>query len=494
MPSIESITTRSPEILPLHLSSKSDSGKISDDPRWQLALRVAASPRLGRSPLISEFLLYVCDRYIRGKASDITEQQIGVHVFGRREGYNSNDDNIVRNYARILRKRMEEYFFTEGKHEELRVEIPRGAYVPVFSSNSGAAALPNQDMPRLLERGQPQIFVTPSAPAIQTMTGSVDAASSVLEEDILDKKSLMMHFVSRPSPILFVLVVVYAIGITAMIGYLFSHRLPRALFGSASSVPRKAETNHALWSQLFQGGRDTFVVPADTGLVIMESLTHRPVSLADYVSGNYHTESSDAKNFDTRTIEELGSRRYTSIVDLKFVHDLSRLQEVVPERMLIRYARDLRMDDLRSSNVILLGSAETNPWVTLFQQQLNFRFSFNLKSPVSPIIINQHPLAGERTTYYTNDLKEPMRSTYGLIAYMPDLDGSGHVLMIQGVNMAGTQAAGTFLLDPSLMLPVLERAREPDGNIRPFEALIESSNIAANASIPHLISERLDPN
>ncbi len=113
---------------------RADSRRNLDDPRWDLVQRIVVSRSIGRSPLLSEFLLYICERHLRDRSSELTEQRIGVQVFGRSEGYNSNDDNIVRNYARTLRKRVEEYFATEGKHEDLRLEIPRGAYVPVFYS------------------------------------------------------------------------------------------------------------------------------------------------------------------------------------------------------------------------------------------------------------------------------------------------------------------------------------------------------------------------
>src|SRR5580698_9196782 len=134
MPLVEPTATKTSELFPGPRLSKSGGRAVVDDPRWLLAQRISISKSIGRSPLLSDFLLYVCDRHIRNRSSELTEQQIGVHVFGRREGYNSNDDNIVRNYARTLRKRIDEYFATKGKHEELIMEIPRGAYVPVFSS------------------------------------------------------------------------------------------------------------------------------------------------------------------------------------------------------------------------------------------------------------------------------------------------------------------------------------------------------------------------
>jgi hypothetical protein len=247
-----------------------------------------------------------------------------------------------------------------------------------------------------------------------------------------------------------------------------------------------------LWSQLFQKDRDTFIVPADSGLVILQGLTRQPVSLGEYASGSYRAGATSVKGLSAADVEELGTRRYTSIVDLDLVSHLSQLKQIVPERMLIRYARDLRMDDLRSGNAILLGSVDSNPWVELFEQQLNFRFSYSPKSDAAPIILNQHPLAGEQPVY-ANGHTGSWYNTYGTIAYLPNLDGTGHVLLMGGLNMAGTQAAGAFLLNPSMMQATLEHARTPNGTIRPFEILIETSTVAANASRAHVLSERIAP-
>src|SRR5277367_4435600 len=106
---------------------------LAEDRRWQLAQRVAASKSFAKSALLSKFLLYVCERALTGRTEEISEHQIGVHVFGRRQGYHPGEDNIVRNYARQLRQRLDQYFLEEGREEQLRLSIPRGKYVPVYS-------------------------------------------------------------------------------------------------------------------------------------------------------------------------------------------------------------------------------------------------------------------------------------------------------------------------------------------------------------------------
>src|ERR1700733_5604831 len=123
---------------------------LTEDPRWQLAQRIVASKSFAKSALLSKFLLYVCDRALSGKTDEISENQIGVHVFLRRPGYNQGEDNIVRNYARQLRQRLDHYFEEEGKFEELRISIPLGKYIPVFSPNRLPEPIPTLQTVELL--------------------------------------------------------------------------------------------------------------------------------------------------------------------------------------------------------------------------------------------------------------------------------------------------------------------------------------------------------
>src|SRR5580704_17098669 len=102
------------------------------DPRWILAQRVVAGSHFTRSPLLSKFLLFIVAEAIQGRDSEITEHQIGVQVFDRPPGYRTIEDNIVRNYARQLRKRLAGHFADEGSDVTTRIDDPVGGYAPVF--------------------------------------------------------------------------------------------------------------------------------------------------------------------------------------------------------------------------------------------------------------------------------------------------------------------------------------------------------------------------
>jgi hypothetical protein len=450
-------------LAPLELGgSKAGSHAYADDPRWQLARRVAASRTLGRSRLLSEFLLYIVDRHLSDRADEITEQKIGVLVFGRAEGYDSNEDNIVRSYARNLRKRLEEYFATEGVEEGLLLEVPRGGYAPVFS-------------PRLLA---PAVTSEPA----ENGDGSAKPAPDGEIDDVWPQAPV--SFAGRQGARRFWPVVVFCLGVALGLGCGFLR--PGLWVKRALSSPAEA-ASHRLWRELFSSHRDSFIVPSDDGLVIMQGLTERPVPLADYINGSYRTDVKMDGVPGGPVIFKLGKRRYTSVADLDLTTHLAQLDEVVPERLMIRYARDLRMEDLRAGNAVLIGSTEANPWVQLFQPRMNFRFSIHAGSDTPSGIANTHPRAGESALYGTPGPDH----TYGLIAYLPNLTSTGHVLIVAGLNTAGTEAAAKFLLSPALMMPTLQRAGTDYGGLQPFELVVGAGNVATNAATPQLIAERI---
>jgi len=455
----------------------------NDEPRWLLVERIAKSRSLGKSPLLAAFLRYVCDRQIRGKEDEITEPQIGVKVFGRPEGYNSNDDNIVRNYARMLRKRLADYFLKEGRDEPLVLSIPRGAYIPIFQPRY-AMLVPESldgdeaDLDESEETGQELLRELPQTPPL--FPGLVPAQRS--------SSSRMIAFIM----VLGACITGFLAGTSHMASRIFQSPAHRA--------------SDRLWTSLFTPNRETFLVPADGGLVMMQSFTREKVRLPDYVNSTYRSPAEIERGMQglinttnpadeatlTHKVGVLAARRYTSIVDLGLSTKIAQLPEVVPERLVTRFARDLRIEDLHTGNAILMGSSDANPWVTLFEPQLNFQFSPGIEFGGSGAIVNKHPLPNE-ASLYRSVTGDPANRTYGLIAYVPNLEGTGYVLVVEGVNMAGTQAAGDFLLSPTQMQPILERARDAEGNLQPFEILLETSSIGAAASRSEVLSQRIHP-
>jgi hypothetical protein len=426
---------------------------LEEDQRWHLARRIASSKGFAKSKFLASFVLYICEKYLLNQSDEITEQKIGEQVFRRPHGYNPGEDNIVRNYARLLRQRLEEYFAGEGADETVRLVVPRGGYVPLFIEEDS-----------IIGNNKPDPEPAEDPP--------LNIPAPVSNMPLMDTRTVPS---SRSSWALKTLC-------AALIAALFFVALH-----DIHPKPKRSISDR-FWSVFFSPTRDTLLVPADSGLVIYQNLTKRWVSLAEYAAGEYQGHTVSPLGIDPKIVNELGARRYTSVVDLHLVSSISQLPAVVKDRFKVRYAREVTLDDLKQSNVILLGSIDSNPWVELFQKDLNFQFEPQ-PAEDKAIIRNIHPMPGEKTFYETNQT-DPARTTFGVIAVTPNLDGTGHVLLIEGINMAGTQAAADYLFSDASK-ELLSQILDSKGTIRPFEVLLETSNIGANAARPRIISQRI---
>ena len=96
--------------------------------------RILKGPPLVSSPSLCRFLRYVVEETLAGRGAEIKEHPLGVRVFDRGADFNPRLDPIVRVQARNLRKRIESYYAGPGAGDPIRIELPKGTYVPVFHS------------------------------------------------------------------------------------------------------------------------------------------------------------------------------------------------------------------------------------------------------------------------------------------------------------------------------------------------------------------------
>jgi len=425
------------------------------DPRWGLAQRVAAGPHFARSQMLSKFLLYVVAETLEGRENEITEHQIGVQVFDRRPGYSTVEDNIVRNYARQLRKRLAEHFADEGSSEPLRIDIPLGGYVPVFAGISG-------DHHATEVRSFPVSVNIHARPAV--------AESAVRTAAVRWGWKSWVFGAS--------VIAVYSAALIFLTWFALARdRAPQPVRQPADP----------LWAALFDGPANTFIVPADAGFNLLEDLSRRPLPLADYIKGDYLT--LPLGGVDAHSADDLRSQQFTSFVDSQIIAALVRLPQYNPRRAFLRFPRDLRLDDLKNANAVLIGSVGSNPWASIADSSANFRIVYH-RGMEGATIINENPQPGEAASYASH-WNEPAHETFALIAYLPNLSGNGHLLLLQGLDVAGTQAAAETLLHQDAIAPVLWRATRPDGSLRHFEVLLRSTSIESNATGTQVIASRI---
>ena len=438
----------------------------SRSPEWELVQRIVASPAFVRSALLTNFLLYVCDRKLRGKEEEITEHQIGVHALGRADNYHPGEDNIVRNYARMLRKRLEEFFEGEGRQEELRILIPRGQYVPTF------------------ERAPS----TQPSPGVEAQATRTEDSAAPGVETIPPLASVASHDTSKhPSRRNFLLSASAFAGASAL-GWAGWHRF---------HLNAPAHIYDTFWSQLFNPNRDCFVVTGDSGLVLLQRLTGHDISLNEYVDG---TLASSLRGLSITSSSgkdsvEAGTLHFTSTTDLNVAIALDRLAMSSRATPKIRNARDMRMIEVKNSNCIFIGGPRANPWIELFSPRSNFQMKFypvNGADHATQSIWNKHPRTGELQEYLNSPDSAPY-TTYTMVSFLPSIDEEGWVLLLQGQNLSGTGAAGDFVTNMNAITPVLKKARRADGSVGSFEVILETQAVGTDAPRARIVVERYEP-
>jgi hypothetical protein len=420
------------------------------DERWEVALRAADSPQFQRSPKLRDFLLFVCERALQNKAEDLREQSIGFRVFGRRPDYNPAEDNIVRVEARQLRKRLEEYFLAGGKDEKIVITVPKGSYVARFETREPAA--------------------TPPVDALQTVLTKLPSPA-----------------VSRPPSVWLWRVAAVFFAILCL--FLWRPSTLGAEFLSSSSAHPVRQSQ--LWSQLFNSDNETHVVCADTALVLLQDITHRPVSLAEYLTRDYSALTPRTGSELDAVVRLLPSKQYTSVADIHLIEKLLLINHESWNRTSIRSPRNLHPADFKNDNFVLLGSSRANPWNELFEPQLNFVWDYDERIH-QPFIRNIAPLAQEQKTYWAGGPNHKSDETYSVIDFLPNLGHTGNVLIIAGATMEGTEAAGEYITNPEFAGRLLDSMHAiQNGKVVYFEALLRSGTLAGTSRDSQIVAFRI---
>ena len=79
------------------------------------------------------FLSYVVEETLAGRGSRIKAYNIALAAFDRGRDFDPLTDPIVRIEATRLRRALEHYYLTLGRQDRVRIDIPKGSYVAVFT-------------------------------------------------------------------------------------------------------------------------------------------------------------------------------------------------------------------------------------------------------------------------------------------------------------------------------------------------------------------------
>jgi hypothetical protein len=427
----------------------------SIEERRALIERVASSGQFRRSARLRDFLLYVGGQSLKEGCPEIHEQEIGSKVFGRPANYDRSQDNIVRVNATELRKRIEAYFASEGAHESLILEIPRGGYKPII----------HRRVPEVRERV-----------AVETH----EPADSVSHE---------AAFAERKRPVRaahFVWAVVCLALAAACLLLVQQNRAMRRSLNPWEGRPAVT----AFWNDFLRYHQQTDVVLPDDSVSVVEDITQRPISLGDYLSRNYmrQIQASDISADRKVDLDQIANH---NLVTFGGVRAAQQMLALIP----VSYARQLTLsryyeaDSIKSNNIILVGGKKANPWVHLFDEQMNFITDYNDEENHA-FVRNRSPKAGELAMYSV--LRDAnLLVGYSVIAYLPNPSRTGNAIVLAGTDSDATDAAAEFLASEE-QLEKLRTALHVQ-KFPYFEVLLKTSRLSGTSFNSELLAYRVYP-
>jgi hypothetical protein len=417
------------------------------DERWQLVQRILASPPFQKSARLRDLLQYLTEQTIHGHAHELTEQHIGEVLFGKPSGYSPLEDSSVRVHVRQLRLKLHEYFDEEGRNEPLILEIPKGSYAPSFRPRSKPA-------------------------------GPIEIPASALS-------------VVKPRRLVIVPWTICAI--LAIACALLLYRSTSV--STAAGLPLPGNLSWP-FSQIFDKRHQTVLVVADSNYGMLRILTSQPGSLDQYLRRKFAQSPEVIKlsHHGSSFGEYVSNSTLTSFADVADVVALLKMAGPLQSQVSVRYPRDLRIRDLDHGNYIFIGSPASNPWVSLFQDKLNFRESEGSVGNSAKAFVNTHPQSGEQARYEGLRWTGTVGEDYATISLLPNATHDGSVLILQGLQQEGSEAAGRFLADAenrrqlenALGIPATNGPNEDVW----FEALIRSRTVSGAPNSTTLIAVR----
>jgi hypothetical protein len=141
---------------------------------------------------------------------------------------------------------------------------------------------------------------------------------------------------------------------------------------------------------------------------------------------------------------------------------------------------------MAQDNVVLFGNPTVNPWEELFENRLNFAEVANDGTRLSPVT-NKSPAPGEQSVYTPTDGVQ-----YCAVAYLPNPDHNGKILLVQGTASESTEAGGDFLLSESQMSRfqnMLHVTKFPY-----FELLLKTTAVSGTHFTTTIVAYRTYPN
>jgi hypothetical protein len=165
-------------------------------------------------------------------------------------------------------------------------------------------------------------------------------------------------------------------------------------------------------------------------------------------------------------------------------------QTLAPVDISVRHPSSLTANDFDRDNALLISGPYGNPWVQLFDRQLNFQIEFDPTRHITQLR-NLHPLPGEKLEYANYSEASRTQVCYARVAYLPGHSAASRIILVGGPHNVSTEASILFAIRPESLAETcrLFKVNEP-ASLPWFELIIQSRALGGAAWDTRVVAHR----
>lgn len=421
-------------------STNHDSSAAKVEWRRELLKRIVASKQFRSSPRLVELFSYIADASLRDAPEDVTEQQIGQNIFGRKAGYNCSEDSIVRSEVRQLRLKLNVFFAEEGATEESIIEIPKGRYLLEFR-------------PRASRQGQERALKADTV--VESRFNDHESETDSAHRSV-GAKTWTPDSTHR---VLWVALIVMGLAVSVL------------AFKRHSGDP--GGNAEVLWEPFLSGNQP---------IVVYSNAMLRGTSQGGIQDvSDVPSESSAIDSSSTRLDDS-----YTGVGEVAAVHALDRVFAQRGMDFRLRRSLLLSWEEARDNNIIVIGSTAQNKAMKSLPTTKDFTFG-NPKDGIPYWGIVNHNAKPNEKPFYTGGDHAPQIEDFAIIALLQGPTERHWILLLGGLGTHGTQAAAEFAMSEK-GAGRLQELLGPAGRPHPFEAVLHFNMVGEVPIDPEIVA------
>jgi hypothetical protein len=379
-------------------------GSIAADSRAirEQLRRVLDSPHFVHAHQLQQFLEHLVEATLDGRADDLKEYSLGKDVFRRGESYDPRNDAIVRVQASILRKRLTAYYENGGKSDPIRIDLPKGSYVPQF------LAPPEAELPTEIPPLVPSPPPAPPAPQ--------------------PSRRQWLHLAAT-----------FAAGVATTAGVLtLTQRLNKPAAASGTSFDAE-RVSPRIWAPLLNGEK-----PIQLAFGCPQFFRGGGLYVRDVNINNPQTEGANQRLQElTRQLGQYltpSPNTYTGVGEILGIYRMTQFVTHQGKDSQLENIQVLTPELIRNKHLILVSSYRFRTLIDL----LSLPRAFVPDYDGSGAITFKDARPGEKSRYSPLSSGGVSRS-YGLVSYWTRPETGGRILLMSGIESWATLGAVEFI-------------------------------------------------